>query len=392
VRYRYSGHPRKVTLDRLNGASSLATVHKRAQLVLDRVADGYDPAQEKRAAKQRTRGGESDLFADVARLFIKRYAKPKNRSWIESARLLGLRPDPKDTDKLIVLSGSLTDSWARRRTQDIKKSDVLEVLDGIMDRGAGTLANRTLAAVRKMFNWCVEREIIETSPCKGISDPAPKRERERVLSDDEIRWLWFACDKSGFPFGPAVKVLLLTGQRESEVGGMRRAEINLAFHNWTILGSRTKSGKPHDVPLSDAVISLLQKLPRIKSDAGYYFTTNGERPVSGWSRAKARLDRDMLAEARKTDPQAEIPDWVLHDIRRTVASGMARLSIDLPVIEKVLNHSSGTFRGIVRVYQRHDFAQEKSRALEDWARFVLSLVQERPADDVARPSVSEAAT
>ena len=99
--------------------------------------------------------------------------------------------------------------------------------------------------------------------------------------------------------------------------------------------------------------------------AGYIFTTNGERPVSGWSRAKARLDRDMLAEARQESADAEIPHWVLHDLRRTVASGMARLGIDLPAIEKVLNHSSGTFRGIIRVYQRHDFASEKSRAL-DW--------------------------
>ena len=179
------------------------------------------------------------------------------------------------------------------------------------------------------------------------------------------------------------KLLLLTGQRRNEVAGMIWAELDLDKALWRIPAGRTKNDEAHEVPLSDAALAVIASLPRIKSDKGYLFTTNGKTHVSGYSRAKAVIEHAMLEIARGERGQdIEIPRWTFHDLRRTAVSGMARLGISLPAIEKVVNHSSGSFAGIVGVYQRHSFADEKRNALQGWAKFVLSLVEGRPANVV----------
>jgi integrase len=192
--------------------------------------------------------------------------------------------------------------------------------------------------------------------------------RDRVLSDDELRLVWKAAEGMGWPFGPMVQLLVLTGQRRSEVAGMEWQEVDLEKATWVIPSHRTKNAEAHLVPLSPPAVAILASLPRV---GDYVFTTTGRTPVSGFSRAKAALDG-----------RAEIAPWRLHDVRRTVASGMARLGVNLPVIEKVLNHTSGSFAGIVGVYQRHSFADEKRRALEVWGRFVEELVSDEPAGNV----------
>jgi integrase len=148
---------------------------------------------------------------------------------------------------------------------------------------------------------------------------------------------------------------------------MRWAELDLEQRLWTLPPERVKNNQPHEVPLSDAAIALLKSLPRIQGSP-YVLTTNGETPASNYGKNKRRLDALL---------PPEMPAWRLHDLRRTVASGMARLGINLPVIEKVLNHSSGSFAGIVAVYQRHSFADEKRKALDAWADLVVSLVGAR---------------
>ena len=285
----------------------------------------------------------SDLFSAVAAEFVERHAKRNTRA--SSAH---------QTEQW--LAKEVLPKWGNKRIQDITKRDVLDLLDGIVDRGGGLSANRVLAAIRKLFNWAVQRGIITASPAAGIKAPLAEQSRDRVLSDDEIRWLWLACDKARYPFGSMAKLLLLTGQRRNEVSGMTWDELDLDKALWTIPGGRTKNDEAHEVPLSDAALSVIASLPRIKSDKGYLFTTNAETHVSGYSRAKAMLDKAMLEIARAGAwPDVEIPRWTLHDLRRTAVSGMARLGIALPVIEKVVNHSSGSFAGIVGVYQRHHF-------------------------------------
>jgi integrase len=361
VRYRFKGQTRKLTLD---GFPSLATARKLAQEALDKVAEGFDPAAEKQAAK-REGDSDSNLFGAVAAQFVERHAKRNTRASSAS-----------QTEAF--LAREVLPKWGNKRIQDITKRNVLDLLDGIIDRGSGLSANRVLAVVRKLFSWAVQRGIVEASPVTGIKAPLPEPTRDRVLSDDEIRWLWLACDKVGYPFGAMAKLLLLTGQRRNEVAGMTWGELDLDKALWRIPGGRTKNDEAHEVPLSDAALAVIASLPRIKSDKGFLFTTNGETHVSGYSRAKAVIEKSMLDIAREERGQdVEIPRWTFHDLRRTAVSGMARLSISLPVIEKVVNHSSGSFAGIVGVYQRHSFADEKRTALEAWGAHVMALVEGR---------------
>ena len=149
-------------------------------------------------------------------------------------------------------------------------------------------------------------------------------------------------------------------------------EVDLGGRFWTLPAERVKNGERHEVPLSDSAVTILTALPRIKTTKGFVFTTRRDAAVSGFSRAKDRLDA-AIAAALPADGSS-LDHWTFHDLRRTLASGMARLGIQLPVIEKVLNHTSGTFRGVVGVYQRHSFADEKRAALEAWARHVEAIV------------------
>jgi integrase len=249
---------------------------------------------------------------------------------------------------------------------------VHELLDGIVDR-APIVANKSFAALRRMCAWAVERGIVDSSPCAGIRAPAPERSRDRVLSDDELRAAWKASEVLGWPFGPMVQLLILTGQRRDEIAEMRWGEIDLAAEIWILPRERSKNDQAHIVPLSETAVAILSSLTRITGKDGFVFTTNGATAVSGFSRAKRRLDA-LLPEGT--------PPWVIHDLRRTAASGMARLGINLPVIEKVLNHVSGSFGGIVGVYQRHGFEAEKRHALDSWARHVEALTSGEPANKV----------
>lgn len=355
-RYRAAGTPRKLTLGTYP-AIDLKAARELAQRALVDAAGGKDPAAEKQAARSAAKmPSDRDLIEKVAEAFIERYAKANTResSWKETKRIL---------DKEVV------PAWKGRRLPEIGRADVHELLDGIVDRGAPILANRVLAAVRKMFGWAVERGLVDASPCEKVKAPSAERSRDRVLSDDELRQVWRAADAIGWPFGALFKVLILTGQRRNEVGSMRWSELDLDKKLWTLPRERAKNDVQHSVPLSEPALTILRGLPRV---GPYVFSTNGKTPVSGYTRAKQRLD----AALPKAVDGGSVPAWVLHDLRRTAASGMARLGIALPVIERVLNHVSGSFGGIVGVYQRHSFADEKGHALEAWGAFVERLVSE----------------
>jgi integrase len=379
VRYRHAGQTRKLTLGAYP-ALNLDTAREIGGTALRAAAAGRDPATEKQSAKVDAKRqaadeirGKRDLFENTAREFIARHAMKSNKenTWRETARILGLRPSPDNPDDLIDIGGDVMTAWRGRRIQEISKRDVIALLDGVNDRGSPIMANRVLAAVRKLFNWCLARDVIQASPCTLVDPPAPERSRDRVLTDDEVRLVWNATEVEGWPFGPVVKLLMLTGQRLSEVGGMRWEELDLNNKLWTLPAERVKNGERHDVPLSDAAIAVISALPRIKTAKSFVFTTRRDLPVTGFSRAKDRIDAAISAATANGAP---VDHWTLHDLRRTMASGMARLGIQLPVIGKTLNHSSGTFRGVAGVYQRHSFADEKRNALAVWASHVESVV------------------
>jgi integrase len=279
--------------------------------------------------------------------------------------------------------------WRNRRLNEISKQDVLDLLDEIVDRGAPTTANHAFAWLRHFFNWALGRNLLAVSPCAGVKKPSKPESRRRWLSDDEIHWLWQACDGAGFPFGYLTKLLLLTGARREEVRAMCDRELRLSQRTWTIPPARTKNGEAHEIALADATLAVIEAVPRVRNKAGYLFCTNGSTPVSGFTRAKRSLDKGMLECAQKEARErgagpadVQIEPWVLHDLRRTVASGMARLGVALPVVEKCLNHVSGSFGGIVGVYQQHDFKDEKRAAFEAWAQHVEAVVSGRPAANV----------
>ena len=237
-----------------------------------------------------------------------------------------------------------------------------------------------------MFSWAVERGIIEASPAANVKAPGQETARDRVLTDDELRAFLRACDGMGEPFGPLFRLLLLTGQRREEVAALPWAELDLAGAVWHLPAARTKNKRASDVPLAEQAVAILEGLMR-RSPLVFpaQFSRDGHtepRPLSGFGRAKERLDALMLEELRKADPEATLPDWRLHDLRRTAASGMARLGVAVHVVEKLLNHVSGTFAGVVGVYQRHDFAAEKRAAAQAWANYLDSLTAERPANVV----------
>jgi integrase len=354
VRYRHHGQPRKHTLGSYP-AIDLKAARALGAKALRTVAEGRDPSQEKAQA----RAAHVDSIERVVDQFIERHCKRLNRP--KTAR---------ETERL--LRQHVLPRWRGRSIDSITRRDVLDVLDRVVDSGAPIMANRTLAAVRKLFNWAASRDIIASSPCAGVKPPSAETARDRVLSDEELRAVWQAADKTGFPFGSIVKLLILTGQRRDEVGQMRWSEIDIDKRLWTLPRERVKTGQPHEVPLSDAALAVLREVPRI-NDSPLVFTTNGTTVFSGYSKCKSRLE-ELLP--------SDMPHWTLHDARRTLASGMARLNINLPVIEKVLNHSSGSFAGIVGVYQRHSFADEKRRALETWGNFVSALVNEKSSEIV----------
>jgi integrase len=219
--------------------------------------------------------------------------------------------------------------------------------------------------------------MVPLNPFRNLPVSAATTERERVLSDEELRDIWAAAVATPYPFGPFYQIAILTLQRRDEVAGMRWSELSPDGCTWLIPGARVKNGKPHDVHLSPPARQILRLIPR-RNGYDLVFSTTGKTPISGFSRAKKALDaaiavgRDKRRKAARTSP-AIIP-WRLHDIRRTGVSTLARLGVDSIVADKLLGHQAAKLRGVAAVYQRHDFAEERARALEMWAAYVIDLI------------------
>jgi integrase len=267
----------------------------------------------------------------------------------------------------------------------ITRAHAISLIDGIAANGAKIHANRTLSRLRHLFNWAVERGRLSASPIAGMKPPTRERSRDRTLSDDELRWFWSACETIGWPFGPLAKLLLLTAQRRDEVGGMQWSEIDFDKRIWTIPRHRAKNDRAHEVHLSTAALEILQTLPQV---SGWpVFSTNG-RPVSGFSQGKNRFDAAMLVAKRAElgDSAEAIRHWILHDLRRTAATGMARLNFPPHVVDKIHNHVGGTIRGVAAVYNRFEYLDEGRAALEAWGRYVRNLLLQPAVHDVALPA------
>jgi len=241
----------------------------------------------------------------------------------------------------------------------------------IRDRPAPYYAHTIMRHAALIFDWAIDSGAygLETSPCDRIK-PAkligPREPRKRVLNDEEIRAFWNATGKLGYPVGPMLRMLLLTGQRRSEVGKARWTEFDLAAKLWTVPAERFKSNSPHIVPLTEDVISLLRAFPRFRSD---YLFSNGRMPAAGFSHAKQRLDRLM----------PPVPPFTVHDLRRTMRTRLSALRVPDAVAEMVIGHGK---KGLARIYDQHRFIDEMREALEAWNARLRAIINPPPANVV----------
>lgn len=337
VKFRFGLEQKRVTLG-VYPRLSLATAREKAIDLLRQADEGIDPTKRRRRPDMKVE--------TVCREFIRLYAQTRNKSWREAER---------------ILEQEFVSAHGQRDIREIKRYDILELMDAAIERGAGYQANRILSHVRKLFNWCIERGILEASPIAGVKPPTKEVSRERVLNDDELVRILRACRNEVYPFRQIVPMLLATAQRRGELTEMRWSEIDLEEKLWVIPAERAKNGKKHYVPLSTFALEILNEIPRFL-DCDYVFTTTRQTPVSGYSKWLRRLSAE-----------SETSDWRYHDLRRTAATNLAKLGVAQAVTEKILNHVSGIISGVAAVYNRHNYADEKREALETWGQRLAEL-------------------
>lgn len=359
--YRVDGGPaRRKTIGPVGSPWTPATARKEAERLLVQVYQGIDPVEAKREAKRKK---ETLNFRTYSERFVELYLKPNWRGTWGSAQS--------------TINNVFIPRWGNRPVHEITRADIVKVLDEYSDRPARRKEIHSL--LRKLFNWATDRQDIEVSPLAGMKAPKAVPSRRRVLSDEEIVALWRATENSGWPWGPFVRMLILTMQRRQEVAEMDWSEIDLDARRWTLPADRAKNDQEHVIPLTSLALAELQLLgPKRK---GLVFTTTGTTPVSGFFKGRAALHKDMIAYLKAKqiedggDPdQVEVPNWRLHDIRRTGATHLQSLRVPVEVTESVLNHISGTRAGVAGIYNRYKYDDEKRTALDAWDTKLQSLL------------------
>jgi integrase len=345
VLYRHNRRLRPITLGSYP-AMELAAAREEAKRQLRKAGRGEDPAGVKR------RAATAETFGDLTDLYLEKHAKVHKRSWKEDER---------------IINGELS-PWKHVKVQDGKRGDVRTLLERIVDRGAPIMANRTQQLIRKIFNFAIGRELVEINPCAQLERPAPTRQRDRVLSEDEIRQLWKGLEAQPKEMAAVFKLRLITAQRGGEVAGMRWVDVDLKGGWWTIPGEQSKNGLPHRVPLSTMAVEILQAL-KVGLDA----IEAEKRPEYVLAGARGKRQR---ADAAK---DIGLPDFVGHDLRRRAASLMAGGGVPRLVIAKILNHVE---QGVTAVYDRHSYDPEKQAALNWWATKLTAILKNRGGANV----------
>jgi integrase len=354
LRYRLRGRPTKLTLKKYP-EMTLAQARAEAVAALDNLANGIDPAE---VHAEEVRREEPNGFRETAEEWLEREVKPKTRTWREVERIVKREIIPAFSGKLIT---------------QVEKPDAHRLLDKIKGRGAGIIANHTLSILKRYFNWAIERGYVQASPVSGIKPPVKTKSRERVLTPAELVEAWAAAKKVEYPYGPFLKVILLTAQRRGEVAEMRWQDVDLERKLWKLSADQTKAGRVHDVPLSPAVVGILSHLPRFRGPF-VFTTTSGEKPINSFSDCRNALDAAILADKPKG---TEAPDYVIHDFRRTATSWLAEHGLPPHVLSALLNHSPGAAQGVLSIYNRFRYLDERREALERWAKHLSSLPKQK---------------
>jgi integrase len=387
VRYHPKDAPSQVRKETLGPydakAFNVTKARAAAGKILSAVTLGGDPVAERKAraearieaerqAKAAAEAAEQDRIEAVAERYIAAVVSKLKHADDPSAQLR-----------------AAAKVWAGRQVSEIRRRDVAELLEIIGHRSPAT-ARQTYAALRGLFRWCIERELIDASPCDHVKAPPRPPARDRVLTDEEVATVWAGAEALGFPFGPIIKLLILTGQREGEVAGMAWPELDLKAATWTLPKQRTKNGVEHVVDLGPGALAIIKAIPQdgpllfparrmpARKHARSAEEEAAPRPVVGFSAAKRTLDGDIIRKTKERLPTADLAPWRFHDLRRTAATGMAGLGFPPHVVERVLNHVSGVTGGLVGVYQRHEYRAERKAALTAWGAHVAAVVSGQP--------------
>jgi len=354
---------------------SLADAREAFDIARVKVKNGIDPLAEKEQAAEARR--KARTVGDLVEEYIDRHAKRFKRSWKADERLLNKEVIPV---------------WGKRKAEDIKKRDVTLLLESIVDRGAPAMSNQVLKITRKVFNFGIERDILQHTPFTGVKALAPNNSRERALTEAEIRTLWGTLDKAAMSneIRQALKLILLTAQRPGEVTGMHSGEIDDRW--WTIPAERAKNGRTHRVYLTDTALELVGPLKVTDTETGetkakgYIFPCphkDKEKPIEAHALAVAvRRNLSFPVTDSKGEPLYNkdgkpatenllgVDHFTPHDLRRTAATFMAKAGEMDEVIDAVLNHAK---QGVIKVYNQYRYDREKQQALESWALKIRSI-------------------
>lgn len=350
-----AGRQHRVTLGQYP-AVSLKRAREQARDLLETVSEGRDPRPERR---EQNLIRLANTVEAVARRFVEQDAKRTVASWQKIERTLALHVLPGLGD------------WPIR---DVRRADVHELLDGLVAAGRVGAAREVRKHLSRLFNWAVDREIVADNPLHGMErrDLAPNSEAGRALADHELRAIWAASGEMGYPFGPMYRLLMLTGQRRGEWAGASRSEIDTGARALEVPAARHKSGRDHIVPLAGPAWGIVEGLP-VWTGGDYYIlsTRAGRAPVSGFSKAKTRLDELALSELQEVSADAELAAWRVHDLRVTCETRLADLGHSREVRDAVLGHAKP---GLQRTYNKHDYVEEKRAALAAYADHIMAVV------------------
>lgn len=330
-------------------ALTLERARAAALKAMSEVAEGGDPGARRKASR------DGLTVRQLGERFIERYAKARKRTWQEDERLL-----EREVYRHI----------GTRKVDAVKRRDILDIIDGKADAGKFAQSRQLLAVMRKMFAWAVENDYVAASPAAGIKARGAVVRRDRVLSDEELRRVWRALPEAAISdaMRDIFRLLLLTGQRSGEVCGMRRDEIDAESREWHLPAERTKNGRAHLVPLSVAALEIIE---------GRIAKARPGKIVPLFARVEDPIEPNAVAQACRKALQILDEPWTPHDLRRTCATGMAKLGIPPHIIEAVLNHVSGFRAGVAGTYNRFEYQAEKTAALDAWASHVADVIANR---------------
>ncbi|MBB6427921.1 site-specific integrase [Sphingopyxis sp. JAI128] len=327
------------------------TARAEAERLFILVAQGTDPGdaerQRRREAVDLAFDNYADRFADAC--VGEGWRRLVNRSLrLHVKPVLGSKPLPK-----------------------LKRPDIVMVLDQMPRTQIGNIRN-VFAVMRRLFRWAVSRGDIERSPMEGMETPPAVKPRDRWLSDEELGRAWMAAPHTHPCFGPILRLLIVTGQRREEVSSLHWEELERKELLWTLPGERAKNGEPNRIPLNDLAVDVLDDVAgsKVWPRSGRIFATSRGGPFTGYSKGKNKLDLLM-----SKDGGEPVPDWRLHDLRRTLATGFQRLGVRFEVTEAVLNHVGGSRAGVAGIYQRHDWKEEKREAMKGWNDHVSAIIR-----------------